>query len=217
MTRAAGRTREAATPRPSPVRERILAAADEHFYAEGIRAVSADRLIAAAGVSKVTFYRHFPSKDDLVLAYLDGRSTLERNALEQLRSQAGDACGTLLAIAHAIGDMGCSPGFRGCPFINAAAEYADPAHPARKLIAAHRAWFATFLQELLREMAVPDPEAVADQLVIVRDGGMVRGYLDSDPTARTDAIIRAGRAVIGGAMASTARPDEVPARPHRRG
>ncbi|TQM06272.1 TetR/AcrR family transcriptional regulator [Pseudonocardia kunmingensis] len=202
MTRAARRAHEAAPPRPSPVRDRILAAADEHFYAEGIRAVSADRLIAAAGVSKVTFYRHFPSKDDLVLAYLDGRSALERHALEQLRSQAGDACGTLLAIAGVIGDMSCSPGFRGCPFINAAAEYADPAHPARKAVAAHRAWFATFLQELLREMAIPDGAAVADQLVILRDGAMVRGYLDADPTVRTDAITRAGRAVLDGARAA---------------
>jgi len=192
-------TREAAAPRSSPVRERILAVADERFYAEGIRAVSADRLIAAAGVSKVTFYRHFPSKDDLVLAYLDGRVALERHALEQLRRQAGDACGTLLAIARAIADMSCSPGFRGCPFINAAAEYADPAHPTRRAVAAHRAWFATFLQELLREMAIPDRAAVAEQLIILRDGGMVRGYLDADPTARTDAIIRAGRAVIDGA------------------
>jgi AcrR family transcriptional regulator len=147
MTRTAGRPRDAGAQRSSPVRERILAAANEHFYAEGIRAVSADRLIAAAGVSKVTFYRHFPSKDDLVLAYLEGRAALERHALEQLRGQAGDACGTLLAIARAIADMSCSPGFRGCPFINAAAEFADPVHPARTAVAAHRAWFASFLMD----------------------------------------------------------------------
>src|ERR1700754_1966127 len=92
MTQTADRTRGTGTPQSSPVRERILAAANEHFYAEGIRAVSADKLIAEAGVSKVTFYRHFPSKDDLVLPYLDSRATLERHVLEQFHDEAGDAC-----------------------------------------------------------------------------------------------------------------------------
>jgi AcrR family transcriptional regulator len=201
MTQTAGRTRGTGAPQSSPVRERILAAADEQFYAEGIRAVSADRLIAAAGVSKVTFYRHFPSKDDLVVAYLEGRAAVERQVLEQFRDQAGDACGTLMAIARGIADISCSPGFRGCPFINAAAEFADPAHPARKTIATHRAWFAAFVTDLLGEMAVDDRETVADELVMLRDGAMVGGYLGSDPAARTDALIRAGRAVIEAAQA----------------
>lgn len=208
MTQSAGRTRGAGATQSSPVRERILAAANEQFYAEGIRAVSADRLIAAAGVSKVTFYRHFPSKDDLVVAYLDGRAAFERHALEQLRGQAGDACGTLLAIARAIADMSCSPGFRGCPFINAAAEFADPAHPARKAIATHRAWFATFLKDLLGEMAIDDRETVADQLIILRDGAMVTGYLGPDPAALTDTLIKAGHAVINDARANTGRPSK---------
>ncbi|WP_345603481.1 TetR/AcrR family transcriptional regulator [Pseudonocardia adelaidensis] len=186
------------------MRERILAAANEYFYAEGIRAISADRLIAAAGVSKVTFYRHFPSKDDLVVAYLEGRAAVERHALEQLRAQAGHAGATLLAIARAIADMSCSPGFRGCPFINAAAEFADPAHPARKAIATHRAWFATFLKDLLGEMGIHDRDAVADQLIILRDGAMVTGYLGPDPAALTDRLIKAGRAVLNAARANTA-------------
>ncbi|OZM78867.1 TetR/AcrR family transcriptional regulator [Pseudonocardia sp. MH-G8] len=204
MTRTAGRTRDAGAPQSSPVRERILAAADEHFYAEGIRAVSADRLIAAAGVSKVTFYRHFPSKDDLVLAYLEGRAAVERQALEQFRAGAGDACETLLAIAQGIAGISCSPGFRGCPFINAAAEFADPAHPARRAIATHRAWFASFLKDLLGEMGIQDRATVADQLIILRDGGMVTGYLGPDPAALTDTLVKAGRAVINDARAATA-------------
>lgn len=73
--------------------------------------MSADRLIAEAGVSKVTFYRHFPSKDDLVLAYLKGRSALERHALEQFRARAGDTCKTLVAIARQIADSIARWGF----------------------------------------------------------------------------------------------------------
>lgn len=180
---------------PSPVRDRILAAADEFFYAEGIRAVSADRLLAEAGVSKVTFYRYFPTKDDLVLAYLEGRSAVERQAIERMHAEAG-ACDTLIGMAAAIADMSCAPGFRGCPFINAAAEYADPDHPVRRAVAAHRAWFASFLTGLLAELGVEDRATVADQLVMLRDGAMVGGYLGVDAAARTDKIVGAGRAII---------------------
>jgi AcrR family transcriptional regulator len=202
MTQAAGRARAGAQ-QSSPVRERILAAANEQFYAEGIRAVSADRLIALAGVSKVTFYRHFPSKDDLVVAYLEATAALERHAMERLRDQADDACGALAAIARAIAEWSCAPGFRGCAFINAAAEFADPAHPARKVIAAHRAWFASFLGDLVGEMGIEDRERVVDELVMLRDGAMISGYLRPDLTTSAETLVRAGQAVINEARAST--------------
>lgn len=210
MTQTAGRTADAGAANPSPVRDRILAAATEHFYTEGIRAVSADRLIAAAGVSKVTFYRHFRTKDDLVVAYLEANAALERQNMEQLRDQAPDAGAALLAVARAIGDWTCSAGFRGCPFINAAAEFADPTHPARRVIATHRAWFVTFLKDLLGQMAIQDPETVADQLIMLRDGAMVTGYLGPDPTTITDTLIEASLAVINEATASTGRPSDAP-------
>jgi AcrR family transcriptional regulator len=192
-------TQTAGPRQTSPVRDRILEAANEYFYSEGIRAVSADRLIAAAGVSKVTFYRHFPSKDDLVVAYLEGRAAVERQALEQLRAQTGNADDTLIAIARVIADISCSPGFRGCPFINAAAEFADPAHPARKVIATHRAWFASFVKDLLGELGIQDRNAAADQLIMLRDGAMVTGYLGPDPAALADTLLKATRAVLDGA------------------
>ncbi|NYI91836.1 AcrR family transcriptional regulator [Amycolatopsis endophytica] len=186
--------------RPSPVRERILAAADEFFYAEGIRAVSADRIIAAAEVSKVTFYRHFPTKDDLVLAYLDGRSAVERGVVEHLRStHADDACAALVAIAQAVADTSCASGFRGCPFINAAAEYADPGHPVRRAIVAHRDWFAGVLTDLIAELGVVDSPQVVDRLLMLRDGAMVGGYLGSSSAPRAETLIGAGRAVIDAA------------------
>ncbi|WP_199439837.1 TetR/AcrR family transcriptional regulator [Umezawaea beigongshangensis] len=181
----------------SPVRQRILAAADAMFYAEGVRAVSADRIIAAAEVSKVTFYRHFPTKDDLVLAYLRGRSDWERAEIARVRSdRPGDPCGTLTAVAEAIVDASCAPGFRGCPFIHAAAEYADPEHPVRHAVAAHRKWFAGVLDELLVELGVGDRSAALEQLVVLRDGAMVQGYLGGGSGLRADTLVAAGRAVI---------------------
>jgi hypothetical protein len=94
-----------------------------------------------------------------------------------------------------IGAESCSPGFRGCPFINAAAEYADPEHPVRRVVDAHRRWFKQLIQDLLDEMNVPDPARVADQLVMLRDGAMVSGYL-SDSSIVADALCSAGRAII---------------------
>jgi AcrR family transcriptional regulator len=196
MARTPGQTAEAAVRQPSPVRAKILAAADELFYAEGIRAVSADRIMAAAPVSKITFYRHFPTKEDLILAYLAGRSTVERDVVERFRAESGDACGTLVAIANGIADISCLSDFRGCPFINAAAEYADTGHPVRHAVAEHRAWFAAFLAEMLSELGIDDAPEVVDQLVMLRDGAMIGGYLDQVPESRAKSIIDAGRAII---------------------
>jgi AcrR family transcriptional regulator len=188
----------ASSPRPAakvPVRERIVDAATELFYAQGLRAVSAEKIIAQVGITKVTFYRHFPTKDDLIVAYLERRAQWERDAIAAARQAAGDVPDVFRIIAEAIGAESCRPGFRGCPFINAAAEYADPDHPVRRVVDAHRRWFKQTTQDLLDEIAVPDSARVADQLVMLRDGAMVSGYL-SDPRAVTDALYHAGRAVI---------------------
>ncbi|GAA1229858.1 TetR/AcrR family transcriptional regulator [Prauserella halophila] len=191
-----GGTGAAAERAQLPVRDRILDAADELFYAEGIRAVSADRIIAAASVSKVTFYRHFPTKDDLVVAYLELRASVEREAVEALRTQhAGDPEGMLTGLARELAAVSCAPGFRGCPYINAAAEYSDPAHVVRRAVTAHRAWFAGVLQEQLGELGVTDP-AVAEQLMMLRDGAMVHGDLGGSDETRAQTLLAGGRAII---------------------
>lgn len=185
-------------PAPSPVRERILAAADAMFYAEGIRAVSADRVIAGAGVSKVTFYRHFPTKDDLVLAYVRGRVEAERAAFEEARA-GRSARETLDDLATIIAEVSCAPGFRGCPHINAAAEYPDPEHPVRVVVAEHRAWLADALTGLLREVGVRRVEQAVEQLMMLRDGAMIAGYLAGPASTRAAALEAAGRAVLAAA------------------
>ena len=188
----------APTSRPAskvPMRERIVEAATALFYAQGLRAVSAEKIIAQVGITKVTFYRHFPAKDDLIVAYLERRAKWERDAITEVRQSTDDVPRVFRIIAEAIGAESCRPGFRGCPFINAAAEYADPEHPVRRTVDAHRRWFRQTIQELLKEINVPDPARVADQLVMLRDGAMVSGYL-SDPATVADALCNAVRAVI---------------------
>jgi AcrR family transcriptional regulator len=178
-----------------PMRERIVEAATELFYAQGIRAVSAEKIIAQVGITKVTFYRHFPAKDDLIVAYLERRAQWERDAIAQARQAASDVPAVFRIVAEAIGAESCRPGFRGCPFINAAAEYADPDHPVRRAVDAHRRWFRQAIQDLLDEIGVPGSARAADELVMLRDGAMVSGYL-SDPGIVAEALYNAGRAVI---------------------
>jgi AcrR family transcriptional regulator len=181
-------------------RDRILDAATELFYSHGIRAVSADKIIERAGITKVTFYRHFHTKDTLVVAYLERQAAWERGALDGVREAVGDA-EAFRRFAAAIGAETCKPGFRGCSFINAAAEYADPDSPVRKLVAEHRAWYRKTFAAMLGQMGVADTAQGADEVMMLRDGAMVAGYL-GDPSGVGGALERAIFAVIGAGRAA---------------
>ena len=183
-------------PAPLTTRERIIEAATELFYAQGLRAVSADKIIARAGITKVTFYRHFRTKDDLVVAYLEGQAEREHTDVAAILALAdGDADEAIRLFAESVGAVSCMPGFRGCPFINAAAEYAADDHPVRRTVAAHRRWFKAVLEEMITPLGLIEPTSTADQLVLLRDGAMVSGYL-GDPETVARSLHRAARAVI---------------------
>lgn len=180
---------------------RILAAAAPLFYGQGIRAVAADAVIAAAGVTKATFYRHFPTKDDLVVAYLRAVSAAERAAVEGWRSELGDRpAEVLVRYARVLGTQACGPDFRGCPFLNALAAYPEPSHPVRVAAEEHRTWLRAQAAELLDLMGVRAAGAVAVQLVMLRDGAMAAG--DGVPGAQVEeALVTAGTAVVRAALA----------------
>lgn len=175
-------------------RSRILAVANELFYAHGIRAVSADRIIEQVGITKVTFYRHFRAKSDLVVAYLEGQAAAERAWMEGVRRE-GDPVGSLRALATDIGAASCRPGFRGCAFINAAAEFSDPDDPVRVAVDTHRRWMLGLFAELATEAGVKHADLAARQLMIIRDGGLVNGYL-GDPATLADALGAAFTSVL---------------------
>lgn len=178
-------------------RERILHAANELFYAEGIRGTSADRIIAEVGITKVTFYRHFPTKSDLTVAYLQQQAAAERAWFSGAR-RAGDAAASLHALAEGIGTASCSPGFRGCAFINAAAEFADPADPVRVVVAEHRRWMLGEFAGIAADAGAADPVVTARQLMLLRDGAMVSGYL-GDATSVSGALSAAFDSVVAAA------------------
>ncbi|MEV6526308.1 TetR/AcrR family transcriptional regulator [Longispora sp. NPDC051575] len=169
-------TANPAAEQPAQPRDRLVATAARLFYAEGIHAVGVDRLTSEASVTKATFYRHFPTKDDLVLAYVRGEDLAIRSAVDGTDALAPDAA--LDAIFADLGAMTCGPQFRGCPFINAAAEYPDPEHPVRAAIDAHRSWFRDALATRLESAGHPAPQATAGALMLLRDGALVGGYLD---------------------------------------
>ena len=186
---------------PRSTRDRILDAATELFYAHGIRAISADKIIERAGITKVTFYRHFRTKDALVVAYLERQAAWERGALDELRKSADDDAEALRRFAAAAGAEACRPGFRGCAFINAAAEYADPDGPVRKVVAEHRTWYRQMFAGMLGRMGVADPEQAADEVMMLRDGAMVSGSLD-EPSRVGGALERAIFAVVDAGRAA---------------
>ena len=179
-------------------RARILAAANELFYAQGIRATSADRIIEQVGITKVTFYRHFRTKSDLVVAYLEGQAAAERQWMLSTR-QEDDPIESLRTLATGIGSASCQPGFRGCAFINAAAEYPDAADPVRVAVDAHRSWMLDTFADVAAESDVDDVAATAKQLMLLRDGAMVNGYL-GDGADLGEVLGKAFAAVIAGAV-----------------
>ncbi|NRQ36815.1 TetR/AcrR family transcriptional regulator [Nonomuraea sp. NN258] len=189
---------KAAQRRESPARGRILATASALFYAEGLHTVGIDRIIAAAGVAKATFYHHFPAKDELVRAYLEEEFGRQRAAVAALRAAAPSPRETILRIFDFLGENGANPGFRGCPFTNAAAEYPDPAHPVRQAVTGYRHWVLRLFHDLLAESGHPAPEHDARILVMIRDGIVVGSDLD-DPGALRPVIRDAVVRVLAGA------------------
>jgi AcrR family transcriptional regulator len=170
----------------SAARRRLLDTATRLFYAEGIRAVGIDRIIAEAGVAKATFYNHFPSKDDLVLAYIEEQDELGREAVAALPKQPPRKM--IAAILGRISAAAVAGDYRGCPFLNAAAEYTDPKSLVRQAIDARRAWYHGVLRKLLVADGDPSPSVTASLLVALSDGLLEIAYLD-DPKS-VPALIR---------------------------
>jgi AcrR family transcriptional regulator len=167
----------------SEARERLLSTASALFYREGIRAVGVERILAEAPVTRATFYRHFPSKEDLVLAYLRGVDTHIRAETHAAIEAAASPADALRAIGTAVTDDLARPEFRGCAFLNAANEYPDPSDPVHQVVLDHRAWYVDTLTQLFAQVFGSSPrrgkpEHAARHFVMMRDGAMAGAHLD---------------------------------------
>lgn len=166
-----------------PPRERLLATARRLFYSEGIHSVGVDRLVAEANVTRATFYRHFPTKEALVEAYLRATDDDLRTAVAQALA-GNDPQKALEALLDLIGTTANTPEFRGDWFINAAAEYPDAANPVRIAIREHRDWFQTTVTDLAAKVGHPDPVEAGRMLVLLHDGALTAAQLDDPATVR---------------------------------
>ncbi|MEU8004424.1 TetR/AcrR family transcriptional regulator [Catellatospora sp. NPDC049111] len=175
--------------RPSEARLRLLTTASTIFYAEGIHSVGVERIISAAKVTRATFYRHFPGKEDLVLAYLQGADESIRSQVAAAVATSPSASDAVRAIAAGIAAAIQSPGFRGCAFLNAVAEYPDPDHPVHRAVLAHRQWFLDTINALMTSIEPTDAEPAAQHIVMLRDGAMAAGCL-FDPAAIRETFLR---------------------------
>ena len=183
----------------SPVRQRLLAATARLVYQHGIAATGVEGIAAAAGVAKMSLYRHFPGgKDELVAAALARRShdVIERwvDDARRLASAAGehpDPIATLLAVFDVVDQQTQHPGWRGCPFLNAAAEL-PPQHPGRVVVLAHKRALNEVLTGLIRDAGIGRADHLGRTLVLLLDGALAASALTPEQhpaaLARTIAV-----------------------------
>ncbi|MFC9747909.1 TetR/AcrR family transcriptional regulator [Streptomyces niveus] len=175
--------------RVSAARERLLSTAGRLFYAEGIHMVGVDRLVAESKVTNATFYRHFRSKDDLAVAYMGSVDQAIRTQLDTLTTADVPADGILRGIGASLVEQIRSPGYRGCAFLNAAAEFPDPAHPVHVAVVRHRDWFLRTITNLFAEITTTQADHAGRHFVMLRDGAMSAGYL-GDPALAGETLLR---------------------------
>lgn len=192
--------------RGQAVRRELVAAADRLFTSKGASNVGVDEIAATSGIAKSTLYRWFPTKDDLVVEFLARRDGAFRRRWDAVaREHAGRPLDELTAQLEWICRYIASSRFRGCPFLNTTAEFADPTHRVRAAARANKAELHRRLSSLAERLDVADPAALADQLVLVIDGAFATSQVfgDDGPQRR---LVDAGQALVAAAR-PTARKD----------
>jgi len=163
----------------APARDRLLAAANELFYAEGINSVGIDRVIEHAGVAKSSLYANFGSKDALVRAYLESRHEARQARMLERIERHRSPRERVLALFDSVAETMEQPGFRGCPFARAAAELPG-AGPAVEVNAKARGWLRQLFITLLRDTGARNTPALAQQFVLLFDGAVMAVQMDGN-------------------------------------
>lgn len=190
-------------------RDELVDTALRLFYTQGFHATGIDKVLAEAGVAKMTLYKHFRSKDELILATLQRRDEQFRNWLTgEMERASADPRDRLLAMFDALEDWFRGRafeglGFSGCAFINAASEFAELDHPAHRTSAEHKQQIVDYLVTLCTEIGARDPKELAEQLALLKEGAIVtaqvRGMPEAAGTAKSMAttLIDSARADTG--------------------
>lgn len=177
-------------------RERVLETAGRLFYRDGFRAVGVDTVAAAAGVAKMTLYRHFSSKDDLIAAYLEDTNGRFWQWFDEAAAQGGgDPAASLAAIFAALQRLVTTPSCLGCPFLNAAVDFPLADHPGHQVALAHKQAVLARLQRMAAAAGAQAPDDLAGQLLVLMDGAFmaVRMFGPDNPAA---SVAQAAQALI---------------------
>lgn len=159
-------------------RERIFAVAKDLFYRRGIRAVGVETIVTQAGVTKMSLYRSFPSKDDLVVAYLRERDAKYWDWWNALMDRhAGDPRAQIRALFESVAKKTADRDYRGCPFTNAATEFPDPENPGREVAAENKRELRVRLRGLAAAAGAKDPARLGDQLFLLIEGAYASGQI----------------------------------------
>jgi AcrR family transcriptional regulator len=197
------------------VRERILATASDLFYQHGTRAVGVDLVVEKAGVAKTSLYRHFGTKDDLVVAFLQRMDEQFWQTWDEVTEQhPNDARAELNAQLDWIGERAGEPLYRGCPQINIAAEYPEVDHPARKFAKKHKLELRRRLKVIAERLDCANPDELAGQLAVLINGAFVSTPM-YEPGESTVLLRRAADALISACAGPSAAPRK-PGKPSSR-
>jgi AcrR family transcriptional regulator len=198
-------SKEEASQRRS-ARDRLLAAADELFYAEGVHVVGVDRIVERAGVTKASLYNTFGSKDELVRAYLENHFHRRQSRVAQILASHATPRERLLAIFAEVEGLLAGSAFRGCRFISAAAE-SRPGEAGEVVAEQYRAWLWSLFTDLAEAVGASDPKQVGRQLFLLYDGAAVAARMDQDRDAAAKAVRSAVEALLDAAIPLSAALD----------
>jgi AcrR family transcriptional regulator len=196
--------------KPTATRERILEAVDRLFYRNGLQAVGVDAIVAELGISKKTLYRHFPSKDDLIVAYLKGRfrplpEPSSRPPAEQI----------LKNFEWFARSLSMAGDYRGCAYLNALAELGDEDSEARRLAVEFKESRRLWYRELLSRLDIDDPDTLATQLALLIDGAYAAALVRRDPSVGW-AAVAAARVLLKSAGVQIAAEETSPSAASKR-
>jgi AcrR family transcriptional regulator len=198
--------------KPAPgTRDKILDTAARLFYEQGVHAVGVQQVIEECGCGKNLLYREFPSKDDLVVAYLQ-RCTREWDVAVDAVASAGttDPAEQLVALVRIAAERASTPDFRGCPFQNIHAEFPDPDHPAHKTAEMHLANVRATLRSLAEQAGALEPNTLADRLLLIIDGIYANSALLGS-RATVETAVAFAEEVVRAAVGSTRALEAAPA------
>lgn len=167
-------------------RDELVQKALHAFYRGGFHAIGMDRLAKETGVSKTAIYKHFRTKEELILATLRLRDEQFRNWLmRRVETLASDPKGQLIAIFDALAEWFHEPGFKSCMFIKASSEYQDRAHPIHVTAAEHKRLLAVDFAARARKAGAKNPDTLASELLLIKEGAIVLAHLhDADQVAK---------------------------------